>query len=191
MKVMSLKLLTLKMCWGKDRKHVSLEYWLLHTLCHWGFVDWNHKMERGLLCVGNAHLMTRIISLQVVFEFWLGFWTQSGRRGGVGGENVAGSFFLSTEFGCQHKLQWKRSHFFGRKNSDSKLDEQYETVVQERQELIPAKEIVRAGFPFPFFIHISLMLLSWEGAGKSSRNSNSPFSWDFCCWVCVIYLTKA
>lgn len=34
MKVMSLKLLTPKMWWGKDGKCVPLECWLLHTLWH-------------------------------------------------------------------------------------------------------------------------------------------------------------
>lgn len=104
-------------------------------------------------------------------------WQEGGRR-----RRKRGRFlFLGTELGCQSKLQRKKSHFFPRKNSDkdSKLDEQCGTVVLEWQELILAKAVVRAGFPFPFYIHISLMLLSKEGAGKSSRKSNSPFCWVF------------
>lgn len=119
-------------------------------------------------CVSTCGILAGILNAD---------WQEGRRR-----RRKCGKFlFLATELRFQRKLQWRKSHFFPRKNSDkdSNLDEQYGAVVLEWRELILAKAIVRARFPFPFYIHISLVLLSKEGAGKSSCKSNSPFCWDF------------
>lgn len=127
--------------------------------------------KRGLVLLGMHISWPGLSPFKSCFHLWNSGWDSEhrvagGGRGGGGG-NVAGSFFWALNLDANVNCNEKKNHFFPRKTSDkdSKLDEQYETVVLKWQELIPAKEIVRVGFPFPFCIHISLMLLSREETG--------------------------
>lgn len=116
--------------WNINSENVVEKGWktcpsgMLAALWHGEFVDWNHKIEissaalwdhreKRLGFVGNAHPMTRFISLQVVFppvEFWLGFWTQTGKSGGGGGRggNVAGSFSWALNSGAKVNCNEKK-----------------------------------------------------------------------------------